>query len=222
MKKSLRFLSLLLVMICVCVMGVSASAAGELPDPDRRGSITVTVKDTETKKPVSGGSLELYQVADVRVDDWNFTFRYTEEFSDCKLELVDVQSAELAEGLAEYVVSKKMSGREVRVGENGKAVFSNLDPGLYLIMQPSAAKGYFELNPFLVTIPFNEEGKLLYDVNASPKAGTAGRLPESVKPEKPGGSKLPQTGQLWWPVPLLAVAGIFFALLGWMVKRNHE
>lgn len=31
---------------------------------------------------------------------------------------------------------------------------------------------------------------------------------------------LPQTGQLWWPVPLLAVAGMFLILVGWGRRRR--
>ena len=33
---------------------------------------------------------------------------------------------------------------------------------------------------------------------------------------------LPQTGQLWWPVPLLSVAGMFLFILGWALRRRSE
>lgn len=33
---------------------------------------------------------------------------------------------------------------------------------------------------------------------------------------------LPHTGQLWWPVPLLAVGGMFLFLLGWVRNRREE
>lgn len=36
----------------------------------------------------------------------------------------------------------------------------------------------------------------------------------------PTGSGLPQTGMLWWPVPLLACMGLFLLLMGWR-KRCH-
>lgn len=40
----------------------------------------------------------------------------------------------------------------------------------------------------------------------------------------PGPEELPQTGQLWWPVPVLLTAGLFFVLLGLLRRRgeNHE
>ena len=37
-----------------------------------------------------------------------------------------------------------------------------------------------------------------------------------------GVGKLPQTGQLWWPVPLLGLGGIVFIMTGWRVLRREE
>ena len=37
-----------------------------------------------------------------------------------------------------------------------------------------------------------------------------------------GGGKLPQTGLLRWPAPVLALAGIVLLLAGWMRSRKHE
>lgn len=37
-----------------------------------------------------------------------------------------------------------------------------------------------------------------------------------------GGSKLPQTGMLWWPVPVLAAAGMVVFVIGWSRRRRQE
>ena len=42
-----------------------------------------------------------------------------------------------------------------------------------------------------------------------------------VVPAKPSG-KLPQTGLLWWPVPLLAGGGMALFLIGWLRRRRDE
>lgn len=44
------------------------------------------------------------------------------------------------------------------------------------------------------------------------------------EPGEPGGGtpKLPQTGMLWWPVPLLAFGGLLLFLIGWEVNRHDE
>lgn len=40
-------------------------------------------------------------------------------------------------------------------------------------------------------------------------------------PDVPLGD-LPQTGQLWWPVPLLAILGVFMLLVGIIRHRRGE
>ena len=101
-------------------------------------------------------------------------------------------------------------------------VFDSLAPGLYVISQPKAADGYEPVAPFLVTVPFKgEDGKLQYDVDARPKVEKARKSTPTPTPPvtKTPPPKLPQTGQLWWPVPLLVIAGLLFILAGWRRKR---
>ena len=38
----------------------------------------------------------------------------------------------------------------------------------------------------------------------------------------PEGQKLPQTGLLWWPVPVLAAAGLLLLILGTLLKRKND
>ena len=239
MKKLQKIIPFLLTVCLLCSMSVTALAAGELPDLTKKGSITVTVRDTENQNPVSGGSLTIYQVASVQVDDWNFSFAYTDAFSDCGLALDDIQSEELAAELAEYAADQSLSGTNVSVDSNGKASISNLKLGLYLVTQDSPAKGYASLNPFLVSIPLQDGDSLVYNVDASPKAGTVVTVDEpdptspgdtsapasntsAASPSKLAARTLPQTGQLWWPVPFLAIAGMLFVALGWLRRKHAE
>lgn len=55
-------------------------------------------------------------------------------------------------------------------------------------------------------------------------ANTIGKEPPPPEnPEKPDEPKLPQTGQLWWPVPVLFGAGIAFVAAGIFRRRSgHE
>ena len=41
-----------------------------------------------------------------------------------------------------------------------------------------------------------------------------------VRPPRASGTR-PQTGLLWWPVPLLAGAGMVLFILGWLRRRRH-
>jgi len=38
----------------------------------------------------------------------------------------------------------------------------------------------------------------------------------------PEHQKLPQTGLLWWPVPVLAAAGLLLLILGTLLKRKND
>lgn len=42
------------------------------------------------------------------------------------------------------------------------------------------------------------------------------------KPETPNDPRLPQTGQLWWPVPVLLVVGLAICFTGLFIKKRSE
>ena len=42
-------------------------------------------------------------------------------------------------------------------------------------------------------------------------------IPEETVPKGPG---LPQTGVLWWPVPILACCGMGLFVIGWARRRQ--
>lgn len=44
----------------------------------------------------------------------------------------------------------------------------------------------------------------------------------AAKPSVTPVPSLPQTGQTWWPVPVLAVAGMVLFVLGWLKQRQDE
>lgn len=48
-------------------------------------------------------------------------------------------------------------------------------------------------------------------------------IPDDLVPlaNLPGGGRLPQTGMLWWPVPMMAGCGLFLFLSGWK-GQDHE
>lgn len=65
------------------------------------------------------------------------------------------------------------------------------------------------------------------DIPDEPIPGGPGETPPEEPVEipnqpVPGGPALPQTGQLWWPVPVLACAGLALFLLGWVRREQAE
>lgn len=215
-----RFLLLISALVLLSCMIVPANAH-EVPDASRAGSISVTMK--YDGKPVPGGELTLYKVGDVAENDGDYSFAPTAEFAGCVDAFTDISSPALANTLAAYAKSEWSIAKET-AGSNGKVKFSGLEIGLYLVVQTKTAENYEAIDPFLVSVPRYLEGKYVYDVDATSKMSliTYNPPPETTVPPTTPGPDLPQTGQLNWPVPVLAASGLLLFTLGWMLRGGRK
>ena len=239
MKKRIYGILKVFLTLAVCFMlpisGMPVMAAPEMPDPDRTGSLSITF--TCDGNPISGGNkVSLYKVADV-IEDNGYKFVYTENFASAGEvpEDLDAQNEALSEKLEKIVKNKNYSASAgpVEIDEEGKVVFDGLNTGLYLVVhakkvQIKTADGKsvtYTINPFLVSIPQKKDGTYIYDVTTKPKVS-----PEKDKKDKPDNpdepekrhKRLPQTGQLWWPVMLLGAAGAVSIVIGLLRKRKED
>ena len=71
------------------------------------------------------------------------------------------------------------------------------------------------------TVTVEREGRVFVITNTKPDdTPEPSESPEpSTSPDEP--EKLPQTGQLWWPVPLLFCAGLIFVAAGLIIRRRR-
>lgn len=272
MKSIRKRLAAVLVALTLLVWCAAPAFALEVVDLSRTGSIKVSLYDSETSEAVGGGTLTLYRVAKVQKDNANLSFVYTNGFEDCGVELGDLSEGELAGRLAEKIAATAES-TTVEISDLGIAEFGDLEVGLYLVVQTTAAENYNVINPFLVSVPIQENGSYVYDVDALPKVGTAAKKtpeppdtpdtpdtpdkpeeenpntpaapgpdnpdgwvlgahgekiyvnPEAPSPDNPNGyvmgaHGLPQTGQLNWPIPVLAVTGVVLVAAGIKLKKG--
>lgn len=219
-----KIFSVLCAVLMVLVFSVSAYAI-ETVDLTRTGSITITM--LYDGQAVPGGSLTAYRVAEVFEDDANFGYRFTDAFASCGLSL-DSLSAELASGLADFATEHSLAGTKQSIGEDGSVRFSDLELGLYLFIQEDAAEGYQNVLPILISVPGKSDEGYLYDVDGSPKLSlvpapteteTETTESETTQPTEP---KLPQTGQMNWPIPVLALSGISIFVIGWCMRRSGK
>lgn len=227
-RRRLSAIALAVFLLYIISYTTSITAyAYDVPDLSREGSVSVTMKEGETA--VSGGTLTLYRVGDIYEDNGNYSFVLSGDFSGSKESLEDIQSATLAKSLADYAKNNKLTGITQIIGNDGKTVFTNLELGLYLLVQNKAAQGYNAVDPFLVSIPMMEDGTYIYNVDASPKVSTLQTTTtRPTKPTQPAATistgtiitKLPQTGQLNWPIPVLVIAGLFLFSAGWIMRMR--
>ncbi len=222
MRKFQRISAFLLAAMLVFSMRLTAYAH-DYVQMDKKGTITITMHMGETA--VGGGTLTIYRVSEVREDDGNYTFQPTGDFASCGESFEDVTSPALADNLSKYASDKKLTGVTKTIDSDGQITFTDLEVGLYLFVQNKAASGYNKADPFLVSLPYMQDnGQYSYNVDASPKVELEKAPPPP--PTKPTDPSLPQTGQLWWPVPLLTVAGMTLFAAGFALssgkRKEHE
>ncbi len=83
------------------------------------------------------------------------------------------------------------------------------------VVEKNFAKGY--------TVSVEEKGTTFVITNTSHQEKTNNpteSTPGDQKSNKP--EKLPLTGVLWWPVPIMAVGGMAVFLIGWFKHKNGE
>lgn len=227
-----RILSMLSVFVMLCVLTMSVSAV-EVPDLERLGSISVHMSYNGNIVP--GGTLTLYQVGEVHLEnDADYSHRIVEAFADSGVSLENLSSAQTARDLADYANANGVEGFEKEIDRRGNLVFWDLPVGVYLVIQEDAAEGYEPINPFLVTVPCKEDGKFVYHVDGTPKLELEKEPWEPTEPTEPSEPteptepepELPQTGLNNWPVPVMAMLGLCMIALGCVFvvsgKKNHH
>lgn len=288
--------SLFILLAMLFSLNTAAFAANEVVDLNATGSISVTPK-ADGQAVGAGMTFTLYQVGEVSAaQDGTLSYTLTEAFSGSKAELGNLEASGLAGTLSDYASKNKISGTAQKANSGGTVKFENLSVGVYLLVQTSDGGTGYTVQPFLATVPLSESGKLIYDVDASPKTEVTGTtditvkkvwndggdtksrpesitvtlyrgdtevntvtlsennswshtwtdLPKSdaysVKEASVSGyqasysqsgytftitntPKLVQTGQLNWPIPILAGSGVALFAIGWglvFLKRKNN
>lgn len=216
------------LLFAVVLFGCLPLIAYAVDVPQERNDCTIELLVRYDGSNITGGTLTAIKVGNIAESDGSYFF--TRVLDSVLLE--DVQSPEAASSLYEFYSTNRNGydfyEQTVAVSD-GRAVFTDLSAGLYLIVQRQAAEGYSKLSPFVIGVPYMNDGEYQYYVKAAIKSELE-REPEpeptSPPPAEPDG-KLPQTGQLNWPVPLMAVSGLALFALGWYLcfgkkKETYE
>ena len=166
------------VFAAVMLLGLSVQAKAA----EGLGTLRITLEDGETG--VTEGEKTLYFVGERTSEG----YRLTEEFGGGFVKEVDAMSLHLGNWLAQTA-----EGATPRILDaDGSAEFSYLPEGLYLLVQSETAEGYYPIEPFLLTLPF--DGR--WYIQAYP---IAEKIP----------SESPKTGQSI--VPYLGIFGMVFS-----------
>ena len=226
LNKLLSAAGIILVVISVLLMSVLSASAAE----EKSGSLTLRcVFSVEGgARTLAGDEYSLVKIADAMVTQSSVTYTTLSPFSsyDCDW---PKQSAsrmnEKAKALAYFCEQNGLYTASRTTDKNGELKFSGLETGLYLVARTktAAANSDFVTDPLLFYIPQNVNGEMLYDVTATPKFSYSSPAdPGSDNPQKgPSDGTLPQTGQLLWPITLLAVLGCLMIIGGSALLRRE-
>jgi len=135
----------------------------------------------------TGGTVALYKVGEINGQN----ICLYGEYGGGILTQDDILSANLAAWLNERVKNGQIKATDIW----GDVSFDSLDPGLYLIAQPSTPSGQNPFEPFLLVMPWDGYvWDIHVDLELLPKTG------ESARPE------------LWMLGMLLSAAGVGLCL----------
>lgn len=167
MRRKIMTLCVTVLLILSCSLTVLAQDF----DPQKTGSVSVTLMEQDSKNPIAGAELSVYYVATVSINpDGNLSYLYTDSF---KKSGIAIDDPSLADKLDAYVLEHNVSAIKITTDENGTATCKDLALGLYFIRQTGAVEGFAPCTPFVVTVPIKNAEGFVYDVNASPKTEVA-------------------------------------------------
>ena len=213
--------ALTLSLCAMPAMAEGATTAGAMPktststiDKNQKGSITIykraldssgnagTAGDGETMVSPQGAALKdtgftLYQVMDTNTLLAYYNDNTTADQVDVKDYFTNYTTNKTAAGLkTAYATAYKA---EVRTDENGKATFTELPVGMYLVIETKTPQAVtVPVEPFLVSIPMTTDNQnqkeWLYDVTVYPKNSIAKGTVRLVKQGKQGSTTTPLAG----------------------------
>lgn len=193
-------------------------------DAEETGSLTLQchIKDEEGAHYFAGDTYAILPVADLVLDEGNATYVMREDFVsfDCDWnELSASQLKDMAEEMAE--VADFSNAMRVDTDDEGVAYFESLAPALYLIdrVETTEENEVYSVDPMLISVPSFSDNAWEYNVVTTPKFSEVTPVPEET--ETPD-EELPATGQLKWPVPLLAIGGVVFIGVGLFLSNLVE
>ena len=213
--------------IILVLISVLLSCVISVPAAENSGSITLrcvfSVEGGE--RILSEDEYSLTKIADARITETSVDFTTLKQFEDYDCDWMNQSASKMnekAKALAYFCEKNHYYTASAVTDKNGELKFEDLKIGLYLVARTKTASKNqdFITDPLLVFIPEFINGERIFDVVATPKFSySSPGVPD--KPKTPSDSTLPQTGQLLWPVTVLAVLGCLLILGGSALLRKE-
>jgi len=166
-----RLISAALAVICILLLISTAASAFD----SQPSNLTVVMKYGDVT--LRGIDVAVCLVADAKGEGGGIAYTAAAAFSGAGADFTDLTAEKniaLAAMLDAYACANSIARSAMVTDSDGKAVFTGLSAGLYLVAQGNGASSEYAITPYLVAVPGANprvEGSWDYDVVAYPKTG---------------------------------------------------
>lgn len=178
-----RLIAVILTILCLSSLG--ASAANALTS--QPSNLTVVMKYGEEK--LNGISVAVCRAADASEANGSIVYTAAPAFAAAQADFTSLtkeRNIALAAALDAFAAAGNVQRSVKSTDSGGKAVFTGLPAGLYLVAQTDAGSSEYIIAPYLVAAPAPQEtkGQWEYDVTAYPKTEPVKRALGSISVQK--------------------------------------
>ena len=214
-----------LAALMLCTMFLLPSDKSEIK-AEETGSLTLHchITDEDGTRYFVNDTYAILPVADVEFEEGNAEYVMRDGFEVFDCEWSELSASQLKEKAKEIADEADFSTAiQAMTDDSGEVVFENLEPALYLVDRIEVAEENedYSVDPMLISVPSFSDNEWVFDVVTTPKFS---EMPEQTEEPKEPDTQLPATGQLKWPIPVLAVGGAVLIGSGLFlsIRRKEE
>ena len=218
-----RLIAVIFAAVCLLLPVTSAvSAAAELPSLTANASLTVVMRYGKIALP--GIHVAVCRVAEAREENGRISYVAAQAFSGTGADFANLTGAKniaLAASLNAYASANNIPRGTRSTDSSGRAVFTGLPAGLYLVAQLDSENSEYITVPYLVSV--------LDDVTAYPKTEPVNeKVPQvPTEPTKPPSKPGPKTEdpsdmQRWIILIAISSVGLLVTIFAGRFKRVEK
>ena len=224
--------------IYMCMASVMCMLLLLIPLPvsaNDQGSILLkaTVEDEAAVYNLSNTEFTMYQVGIYKKNSWVLETEFAKSGVVFDFEDSSAQ-AEAAKKLGKYVQDNSIRGISGKTNSDGEVMYRDLEKGVYLFVQTQKTQisnQVYQSEPFIITVPGNYDGQIIWNVTAEPKFKnesippiTTNTPPVSEEPSGDNSSHTPnvKTGDDTNVIMWLSLMGISLVIFSICKRKVHK
>lgn len=225
-RKYICMASVMCMLLLLIPLPVSANDQGSI-------LLKATVEDEAAVYNLSNTEFTMYQVGIYKKNSWVLETEFAKSGVVFDFEDSSAQ-AEAAKKLGKYVQDNSIRGISGKTNSDGEVMYRDLEKGVYLFVQTQKTQignQVYQSEPFIITVPGNYDGQIIWNVTAEPKFKnesippiTPNTPPDSEEPSGDKSSRTPnvKTGDDTNVIMWLSLMGISLIIFSICKRKVHK